>query len=80
MALSTKDLFGAGMDYTGLSRQRTIERLFLKDLHVKKFYCDPNIENVLSRMKRLNTQMTLKNDDQRLNIVFHIILKDYAVI
>ena len=41
LVLSTKDLFAPGMGYTGLSRQRNIEHLFLKDLHLSKIYCDP---------------------------------------
>ncbi|CAF1426953.1 unnamed protein product [Adineta ricciae] len=43
LILSTKDLFGCGMGYTGLYRNKRIKSLFLKDLHLEKFYCDEGV-------------------------------------
>ena len=71
LVLSTKDLFAPGMGYTGFSRQRNIEHLFLKDLHLSKIYCDPNVDDALSRMKRLTTKTTFQDDDQNLNVAYH---------
>ncbi|CAF1481232.1 unnamed protein product [Adineta ricciae] len=71
LILSTKDLFGCGMGYTGLSRNKRIESLFLKDLHLEKFYCDPNVDAVLSQMKRLKTADLFIEKSEYLNILFH---------
>ena len=71
LVLSTKDLFGPGMGYTGLSREKSDERLFLKDLHFNKFYCDANVERILSQMKRLNNKIHFRNEPNYLNILFH---------
>ena len=71
LVLSTKDLFAPGMCYTGFSRQRNIEHLFLNDLHLSKIYCDPNVDDALSRMKCLNTKSNFPDDEQNLNVVYH---------
>ncbi|CAF5174403.1 unnamed protein product, partial [Rotaria magnacalcarata] len=51
--ISTKDMFGTGMGYTALSRVRTLEGLFLIDLHPNKFYCNENVDKILSQMKNI---------------------------
>lgn len=71
LILSTKDLFGSGMGYTGLSRNKRIESLFLKDIHLPKFYCDPNVDTVLSQMKQFSTTHIFKENPNYLNILFH---------
>ncbi|CAF1452274.1 unnamed protein product [Rotaria sp. Silwood1] len=53
VVISTKDFFGTGMGYTALSRVRTVEGLFIVDVHVNKFYCNENIDRVLSQMKAM---------------------------
>ncbi|CAM4839653.1 unnamed protein product [Rotaria magnacalcarata] len=70
--ISTKDMFGTGMGYTALSRVRTLEGLFLIDLHVNKFYCNENIDRVLSQMKQIKRkQLIFQNSSNYLNILFH---------
>ncbi|CAF2136705.1 unnamed protein product, partial [Rotaria magnacalcarata] len=72
VAISTKDMFGTGMGYTALSRVRTLEGLFLIDLHVNKFYCNENIDRVLSQMKQVKRkQLIFQNSSNYLNILFH---------
>ncbi|CAF3150203.1 unnamed protein product [Rotaria sp. Silwood2] len=70
--ISTKDLFGSGMGYTALSRVRTLEGLFLIDLHVNKFYCNENVDRVLSQMKVMKKKsLIFQESPQFLNILFH---------
>ncbi|CAM2727334.1 unnamed protein product [Rotaria socialis] len=72
VAISTKDMFGTGMGYTALSRVRTLEGLFLVDLHVNKFYCNENIDRVLSQMKQIKRkQLIFQKSSNYLNILFH---------
>ncbi|CAF1348001.1 unnamed protein product [Rotaria magnacalcarata] len=60
------------MGYTALSRVRTLEGLFLIDLHVNKFYCNENIDRVLSQMKQIKRkQLIFQNSSNYLNILFH---------
>ncbi|CAF5161901.1 unnamed protein product, partial [Rotaria sp. Silwood1] len=57
--ISTKDFFGSGMGYTALSRVRTLEGLFLIDLHVDKFYCNENVDRILSQMKEMKRKTSI---------------------
>ncbi|CAF4482171.1 unnamed protein product [Rotaria sp. Silwood2] len=72
VVISTKDLFGSGMGYTALSRVRNLEGLFLIDLHVNKFYCNENVDKVLSQMKIMRKKRLIyQQSPQFLNILFH---------
>ena len=70
--VSSKDLFCSGMGYTALSRVRTIEGLFLIDLHFDKFFCDEKVEKSLSQMKSLEKQACAFQDHPEfINVLFH---------
>ncbi|CAF4215646.1 unnamed protein product, partial [Rotaria sp. Silwood2] len=72
VVISTKDFFGSGMGYTALSRVRTVEGLFLLDLHFDKFYCNENIDRVLSQMKEITRKQSIFQISLNyLNIIFH---------
>ena len=72
IVVSSKDLFCSGMGYTALSRVRTIEGLFLIDLHFDKFYCDEKVEKILSQMKPMDKQLCVFRDGSEfVNILFH---------
>ncbi|CAF3841968.1 unnamed protein product [Rotaria sp. Silwood1] len=72
VVISTKDFFGTDMGYTALSRVRTVEGLFIVDLHVNKFYCNENIDKVLSQMKAMSKNRSIfQESSQFLNILFH---------
>ncbi|CAF2946327.1 unnamed protein product [Rotaria sp. Silwood2] len=72
VVISTKDFFGSGMGYTALSRVRILEGLFLIDLHFDKFYCNENVDRVLSQMKIMRKkQLIFQESSQFLNILFH---------
>ncbi|CAF3773611.1 unnamed protein product [Rotaria sp. Silwood1] len=60
------------MGYTALSRVRTIEGLFIVDLHVNKFYCNENIDKVLSQMKEIKRKKYIVQEcSEIVNILFH---------
>jgi hypothetical protein len=70
--METKDLFGTGMGYTGLSRVRTKDGLFLIDLHLDKIYCNGNIPIILSQMKEIKYRPSIfQNSSQFVNILYH---------
>ncbi|CAF4974012.1 unnamed protein product, partial [Rotaria sp. Silwood1] len=72
VVISTKDFFGSGMGYTALSRVRTLEGLFLIDLHVDKFYCNENVDRILSQMKEIKRKTSIfRHSPEFLNILFH---------
>ncbi|CAF2095939.1 unnamed protein product [Rotaria magnacalcarata] len=72
VVISTKDFFGSGMGYTALSRVRTLEGLFLIDLHFDKFYCNENIDRVLSQMKEMKRKQPIfQQSSNYLNILSH---------
>ncbi|CAF4666955.1 unnamed protein product, partial [Rotaria socialis] len=72
VVVSTKDMFGTGMGYTALSRVRTLEGLFLIDLHSDKFYCNEKIDGVISQMKQMKKKENiLKQSHESINILFH---------
>ncbi|CAF4003927.1 unnamed protein product, partial [Rotaria sordida] len=72
VVISTKDFFGSGMGYTALSRVRTLEGLFLIDVHFDKFYCNENVDRVLSQMKEMKRKAPIFRDSSEfLNILFH---------
>ena len=72
VVVSSKDLFCSGMGYTALSRVRTIEGLFLIDLHFDKFFCDEKLEKSLSKMKLSEKQASAFRDEpQFINVLFH---------
>ncbi|CAF3475451.1 unnamed protein product [Rotaria socialis] len=72
IVISSKNLFGSGMGYTALSRVRTINGLFLIDLHFDKFYCDEKVEKVLLQMKPMEKKCSVFHDRSTfLNVTFH---------
>ncbi|CAF3403497.1 unnamed protein product [Rotaria sp. Silwood2] len=72
VVISTKDFFGSGMGYTALSRVRTLEGLFLIDVYFDKFYCNENVDRVLSQMKEMNRKVSIfRESPEFLNILFH---------
>ncbi|CAM4767382.1 unnamed protein product [Rotaria magnacalcarata] len=72
VVISTKDFFGSGMGYTALSRVRTLEGLFLINLHLDKFYCNENIDRVLSQMKEMKRKQPIfQQSSNYLNILSH---------
>ncbi|CAF1332421.1 unnamed protein product [Rotaria sordida] len=72
VVISTKDFFGSGMGYTALSRVRTLEGLFLIDLRVDKFYCNENVDRILSQMKEMKRKTSIfRHSPEFLNILFH---------
>ncbi|CAF3421607.1 unnamed protein product [Rotaria socialis] len=72
VVISTKDFLGSGMGYTALSRVRTLEGLFLIDLHFDKFYCNENIDRVLSQMKEMKRKQPIfQQSSNYLNILSH---------
>jgi DNA replication protein DnaC len=72
VVVSTKDLFGSGMGYTALSRVRTLNGLFLIDLHLDKFYCHEKVDRVLSQMREMKKEAsTLRDSSDFINILFH---------
>ncbi|CAF3974784.1 unnamed protein product [Rotaria sp. Silwood2] len=72
LVISTKDFFGSGMGYTALSRVRTLEGLFLIDLHFDKFYSNENIDRVLSQMKEMKRKKSIfQKSSSYLNIRYH---------
>ncbi|CAF3858620.1 unnamed protein product [Rotaria sordida] len=72
VVISTKDLFGSGMGYTALSRVRTLEGLFIIDLYFEKFYCNENVDRVLSQMKEMKRKPSIFQESSNfLNIFFH---------
>ncbi|CAF5091927.1 unnamed protein product, partial [Rotaria sp. Silwood1] len=73
VVISTKDFFGTDMGYTALSRVRTVEGLFIVDLHVNKFYCNENIDKVLSQMKAMKLSNLFAVTEQLASIGFQIV-------
>jgi hypothetical protein len=72
VVIGTKDLFGTGMGYTGLSRVRINEGLFLIDLHFDKFYCNENVDKILSQMKEMKRKTAIfENPSEYINILCH---------
>ncbi|CAF4590297.1 unnamed protein product, partial [Rotaria sp. Silwood2] len=72
VVISTKDFFGSGMGYTALSRVRTIEGLFLIDLHVERFYCNENVDRILSQMKEMKRKTPIfRVSPSVLNVLLH---------
>ncbi|CAF4753159.1 unnamed protein product, partial [Rotaria sp. Silwood2] len=72
VVISTKDFFGSGMGYTALSRVRTIEGLFLIDLHVERFYCNENVDRILSQMKEMKRKTPIfRASPNLLNVLLH---------
>ncbi|CAF3204209.1 unnamed protein product [Rotaria sp. Silwood2] len=72
VVISTKDFFGSGMGYTALSRVRTVEGLFLIDLHVERFYCNENVDRILFQMKEMKRKtLMFRQSPEFLNILFH---------
>ena len=72
VVMGTKDLFGAGMGYTGLTRVRTEAGLFLTDLHLDKIYCNENIDTILSQMKTIRSKPpTFRDPSKHLNVLCH---------
>ncbi|CAF1381764.1 unnamed protein product [Rotaria magnacalcarata] len=70
--ISTKDMFGTGMGYTALSRVRTLEGLFLIDLHPNKFYCNENVDKILSQMKNISKkELIFRQSSDSLNVLCH---------
>ena len=72
VVMGTKDLFGTGMGYTGLSRVRMESGLFLTDLHLEKIYSNENIDTILSQMKGIKYRSSIfQNSSKFVNILCH---------
>jgi hypothetical protein len=64
------------MGYTGLSHVPIEEGLFLSDLHFDKFYCNENVDKILSQMKERKKEKRIFNESsQWLNILCHTHVK-----
>ena len=72
VVLGTKDLFSSGMGYTALSRVRTLEGLFLVDLHFDKLYCHEEVERTMKDMRKMKRDVSVFRDScEFVNVLFH---------